>query len=91
MSCEHGQVEGQCELCDAKDAAWSNGYAAGKAERSAEILNYDAANASLFAENKKLRELVRLIFESTPPYHDDGSPVINDKAAAMWVELTANA
>lgn len=89
MSCEHGNWSG-CELCEAVDASYKRGYLHGKQERSEEVLNYDTANASLFAENRKLRELVGLIFESTPPYHDDGTPVISDKAAAMWVELTAN-
>ena len=32
-------------------------------------------------------ELIRLIFESTPPYHEDGSNVFSDSVIEKWKEL----
>ncbi len=38
-------------------------------------------------EIEKLRELVRLIFESTMPYRENGECVFIDKVTDMWIEL----
>ncbi len=44
----------------------------------------------LFKENGKLRELVRLIFESTVPYNDKGECIFTDSVIDLWKELTPN-
>lgn len=34
-------------------------------------------------------ELIRLIFESTPPYREDGSNVFSDSVIEKWKEILA--
>ena len=59
---------------------WNNEYfdAAGYA---------DFVLASRDAEIAELKELIRLIFESTSPYREDGSYVFADAVIEKWKEL----
>lgn len=57
-------------------------------EEAAEIAKAIDAGVT---EIEQLRELVRLIFESTMPYRDNGECVFIDKVTDMWKELTPNA
>ena len=55
------------------DPLYQEGFQAGAASRDAEIA--------------ELKELIRLIFESTSPYREDGSYVFADAVIEKWKEL----
>ena len=56
-------------------------------QQHALIKGFQAGAASRDAEIAELKELIRLIFESTPPYREDGSYVFTDAVIDKWKEL----